>query len=451
MAEFRMPSLGADMTEGTVTRWLVKPGDTVNRGDIVVEVETDKADMEVEIFEAGVIEQLLVAQGEKVPVGTPLAIVASVGGVSPEAPPRLTPTAEVERATPALAAATTTHVSPPPLAPHPRATPTARIRARELGVDLSAVHGTGVAGAITRQDVEHAAARQSPEPPQPRVEGRRLLVSPRARVLAAERGIDLATVTGTGPGGSITAGDIERLGPPVVVAAAAPVVGTLPARPRTAGRGPIAALMERSNREIPHYYLGMDVDMSRALDWLKVENRQRPVTGRILYTALLLKATALAAHEVPEVNGYFADGAFQPSATVNLGVAISLRQGGLVAPAIVDASALSLGDLMQQLQDMVARARAGRLRASEMSSGTITVTNLGEQGVGLVYGVIYPPQVALVGFGKVTERPWAESGMLGVRPVITATLAADHRASDGHRGGKFLATMAKLLQEPEHL
>jgi pyruvate dehydrogenase E2 component (dihydrolipoamide acetyltransferase) len=209
--------------------------------------------------------------------------------------------------------------------------------------------------------------------------------------------------------------------------------------------------MERSNREIPHYYLGLDIDMTRALDWLKAENRQRPVTGRILHTALLLKATALAAHEVPEVNGYFVDGAFQPSPTVNLGVAISLRQGGLVAPAILDASAVALGDLMRQLQDLVARARAGRLRASEMSSGTITVTNLGEQGVGLVYGVIYPPQVALVGFGKVTERPWAENGMLGVRPVITSTLAADHRASDGHRGGKFLATIDKLLQEPEHL
>ncbi|MBA4181036.1 MAG: dehydrogenase [Anaerolinea sp.] len=448
MAEFLMPSLGADMTEGTVTRWLVQPGDHVDRGDIVVEVETDKADMEVEIFEAGTIEQLLVPQGEKVPVGTPLAIVATAA-----APAARVALPETSGPAPPLAEAPKP-AAPSPAAPRPRATPTARIRARELGVDLAAVHGTGVAGAITRQDVEHAALRRAPEPA-PRAEGRRLLVSPRARLLAGERGIDLATVTGSGPGGSITAGDVERVAAPTAVAApslpSGPAVEVPSGRPRAAGRGPIAALMERSNREIPHYYLGIEVDMSRALDWLKAENRKRPVPDRILASALLLKATALAAHEVPEVNGYFIDGGFQPSATVNLGVAISLRQGGLVAPAILDASAMPLGELMRRLQDLVARARAGRLRASEMSSGTITVTNLGEQGVDFVYGVIYPPQVALVGFGKVTERPWAEAGMLGVRPVITASLAADHRASDGHRGGQFLATVAKLLQEPEHL
>ena len=209
--------------------------------------------------------------------------------------------------------------------------------------------------------------------------------------------------------------------------------------------------MERSNREIPHYYLGLDIDMSRALAWLREENRRRPVTERILYSALLLKATALAAHAVPEMNGYYNEGAFEPSTAVNLGVAISLRQGGLVAPAIMDASNKPLGDLMRELADLVKRARASRLRASEMASSTLTVTNLGELGVGFVYGVIYPPQVALVGFGKVIEKPWAEGGMLGVRPVITATVAADHRVSDGHRGGIFLATVNRLLQEPEHL
>ncbi|MGE0600019.1 MAG: dihydrolipoamide acetyltransferase family protein [Dehalococcoidia bacterium] len=434
-----MPSLGADMTEGTITRWLVKPGDTVKRGDVVVEIETDKADMEVEIWDGGVVERILVPEGEKVPIGTPLAALVAAGE-----PGAAVPAPEPQPAPPA-----------PPVQPRPlahRATPTAQILAQRLGVDLSRVRGTGVDGAITRADVSRAAAPAGEAPhPAPRS----LLISPRARQLARERGIDVSAIVGTGPAGSITAADIDRAAPPQAPAperpepaAGAPAV---PQAPRIHRRGPIAALMERANREIPHYYLGIDIDLSAALEWLRNENARRPVTDRILYSALLLKATALAAHEHPQMNGYWEDGEFRPGEGVNLAVAISLRGGGLVAPAISDASALSLGDLMKQLQELVQRARAGRLRASEMSSGTITVTNLGEQGVDYVQGVIYAPQVALVGFGKVRERPWAEQGMLAVRPVVTATLAADHRASDGHRGALFLGTINKLLQEPEHL
>lgn len=440
-----MPSLGADMTEGTVTRWLVKPGDQVRRGDIVVEIETDKADMEVEIFETGTIQTILVPQGERVAVGTPLAVVATAGAAVP------TPAAAPAREAPPAPA-----VAPvlEPAAPGVRATPTAKVLARERGIDLAAIPGTGVGGVVTRADVEHAAVRQAPTPPPlPPVAApppRRLLVSPRARRIAQERGIELATVKGSGPGGSITAADLDHLAPPStpapVEAAPAPE-----AAKRAQSRRPISSLMERANREIPHYYLGVDIDMSRALAWLREENRRRTVTDRILYSALLLKATALAAHDVPEMNGYYNEGGFEPSSTVNLGVAISLRQGGLVAPAIMDASNKPLGDLMRELADLVKRARAGRLRASEMASSTLTVTNLGEQGVDFVYGVIYPPQVALVGFGKVIDKPWAENGMLGVRPVITATVAADHRVSDGHRGGIFLAIVNRLLQEPEHL
>ena len=436
-----MPSLGADMTEGTVTRWLVKPGDPVRRGDIVVEIETDKADMEVEIFATGTIEKILVPQGERVAVGTPLALVTPAGAAAatpaqPPPAPKLVPAA-----------------APPAPVAAARATPTAKVLARDLGIDLATVAGTGVGGTITRADVEHAAPKPAPAPlpaAAPLPPPRRLLVSPRARKLARERGIDLAAVRGTGPGGSITAADLDRLAPPP--AAAEPSAPPAPdAAKRAQSRKPVAALMERANREIPHYYLGVDIDMSRALAWLREENLRRPVTERILYSALLLKATALAAHEVPEVNGHYTENGFEPSATVNLGVAISLRGGGLVAPAILDASNRPLGDLMHDLSDLVKRSRAGRLRASEMASSTITVTNLGELGVDFVYGVIYPPQVALVGFGRVVEKPWAENGMLAVRPVITATLAADHRVSDGHRGGVFLATINRLLQEPEHL
>jgi pyruvate dehydrogenase E2 component (dihydrolipoamide acetyltransferase) len=216
-------------------------------------------------------------------------------------------------------------------------------------------------------------------------------------------------------------------------------------------RQAIAAAMARSKREIPHYYLATEIDMQRALKWLEAENLQRPVAERLLYAVLLLKAVALAVRDVPEMNGFWVEGRFQPSEAVHVGVAISLRQGGLIAPAIHDVASKDLGTLMRELRDLVARARGGRLRSSEVSDPTITVTNLGEQGVPTVFGIIYPPQVALVGFGKITERPWAVEGMLGVRPVVTATLAADHRASDGHRGGLFLAAIDRLLQEPEKL
>ena len=201
----------------------------------------------------------------------------------------------------------------------------------------------------------------------------------------------------------------------------------------------IAALMARSKREIPHYYLETHIDMSTALAWLEEQNLERSVKERLVPAVLMIKATALAAREVPELNGFWVDDAFQPSEGVHAGVAISLRQGGLVAPAIHDADRLSLTDLMKALGDLVKRARAGSLRSSEMSDPTITVTNLGEGGVEAVFGVIYPPQVALVGFGSVKEQR------------VMASVSGDHRVSDGHRGALFLAALARHLQEPEKL
>ena len=216
-------------------------------------------------------------------------------------------------------------------------------------------------------------------------------------------------------------------------------------------REAIGALMARSKREIPHYYLQLEIDMSRAIEWLHEANLQRPVNDRLLPSALLLSAVARAAVEMPEMNGFWTDGAFRPGPGVHLGVAVSLRGGGLIAPALHDADSKDLDQTMAGVRDLVQRARAGRLRSSEMSDPTLTVTNLGERGVDLVHGVIYPPQVALVGFGAVRERPWAADGMLGVRPTVIATLAADHRASDGHTGGRFLALIDRQLQKPETL
>src|SRR3990172_803795 len=388
-----MPSLGADMEAGTLAEWRVRPGDVVKRGDIVAVVDTEKAAIEVEIFEDGIVQAILVREGEKVPVGTVLAMIRNEGQPEQPIPPQ---EVKAEKGAPS--------------APRP------------------------------------TAAARAPQAPMAALRG--LRVSPLARRRAEELGVQLTAVTGTGEGGAITKEDVDR----AAATAARPVQAAPPAEERQAGlRRVIAAAMARSKREIPHYYLGTDIDMSQATALLAAGNLKRPVTERLLYSALLLRTVALAAREVQEMNGFWVDGSFKPGPAIHVGVAISLRQGGLVAPAIHDVDKKSLDELMRDMLDLVKRARAGVLRSSELSDPTITVTSLGEQGVQTVFGVIYPPQVALVGFGRITERPWAAAGVVGARPVISASLSADHRVSDGHRGGLFLAAIGRLLQEPEKL
>jgi pyruvate dehydrogenase E2 component (dihydrolipoamide acetyltransferase) len=266
--------------------------------------------------------------------------------------------------------------------------------------------------------------------------------------------VDPALVQGTGPGGAITLDDIQHSAQAQRQQRSA---SPAPAFTGEAGdrqarmRQTIAAAMARSKREIPHYYLSTTIDMGRAMTWLKEENLKRSVTDRLLYGILLIKAVALALRQVPELNALWKENAAVQSPDIHVGVAVSIRQGGLVAPAIHNTDKRSLGELMSSFQDVVKRARAGTLRSSELSDPTITLTSLGEQGVETVFGVIYPPQVALVGFGKVVERPWAIEGQVISRPVVTASLSADHRVTDGHRGGVFLSVIDRLLQEPEQL
>jgi len=216
-------------------------------------------------------------------------------------------------------------------------------------------------------------------------------------------------------------------------------------------RQTIAAAMTRAKREIPHYYLAHTIDMGRATTWLAEENARRPVPDRLLYGVLLIKAVALGLREVPELNARWRGDRVETSAAVHVGVAISLRGGGLVAPALHDADQRPLGELMRALRDLTQRARSGGLRSSELSDPTITVTSLGERGVESAFGIIVPPQVAIVGFGKIVPRPWVVDGVIVARPLVTATLSADHRVSDGHRGGLLLAAVERLLQRPETL
>jgi pyruvate dehydrogenase E2 component (dihydrolipoamide acetyltransferase) len=428
MAEFRMPSLGADMDAGTITHWLVHPGDAVQRGQVVAVVETDKADVEVEVFDDGIVEELLVPEGVRVDVGTPLARIGVAGAgetPSPRRARKASPRAKPARTTGAGAATRWVAPASTPGSPARPATPRRESPRRAAPSPL-----------------QRRRAAEAAEPPSPTTTpSARPRVSPRARRLASAEGVDVRDVEGTGPRGAVMGSDVERASRPPT-----------PSVDRAlAMRQAIARAMARSKREIPHYYLAHDVDFSAAQRFLGARNEAVSVTERTLPAALLLKATAVAVRRVPELNGFWVDDALRRSDAVHLGVAISLRGGGLVAPAIHDADQCTIEELMHALRDLVNRARAGSLRSSELSDPTITVTNLGEQGVQLVHGAIYPPQVALVGFGAILERPWAADGMLGVRPVVTATLAADHRASDGARGAVLLNQIAAALQEPSTL
>ena len=277
---------------------------------------------------------------------------------------------------------------------------------------------------------------------------RRLHISPVARKLADELGIDPATISGTGPGGRVTLEDVQRAAQTHAPkpAEAAPELDRA-ARMRQA----IGAAMARSKREIPHYYLSTTIDMSRAMAWLAGENLKRSIEDRLVYGVLLVKAVAMALRQFPELNGVWVEGKAIAKPEIHVGVAISLRGGGLVAPALHNTDRQSLSELMKSFRDLVQRARAGSLRSSELTDPTITVTSLGEQGVEAVFGVIYPPQVALVGFGKIVERPCVSEGQIVARPTVTATLSGDHRVSDGHRGGLFLAAVERILQEPGQL
>jgi pyruvate dehydrogenase E2 component (dihydrolipoamide acetyltransferase) len=411
MAEFTMPSLGADMTSGKLIEWLVKPGDKVKHGDSMAVVGTEKGEIEVEVFEDGVVEQLLVQEGTEVPVGMALALLRGAGEAAPAAP------------TPAPAPAPVTANGH-----RVRVSPLARKLADELGVDLQMVQGTGQNGAITRADVESAAhARETVAPP-PAVAEKPAPVPKVAPALEAKPAPVSTPPPAAKPAGVSPGSDFAA-----------------------AMRHAIALAMARSNREIPHYYLQVRIDMSKARQWLEGENQKRSVKDRVLPVVMLIKAVAKALVEVPELNGYWVDDRLQPQEGIHIGFAIALRQGGLVTPAIHDADLKSMDELMEAMRDLIMRTRAGRLRSSELTDATITLTNLGDLGVETVYGVIYPPQVALVAFGKITDQPWVENGMIGIRPVLTATLAGDHRATDGRTGAQFLDVLNRLLQEPEKL
>ncbi|WP_296702763.1 dihydrolipoamide acetyltransferase family protein, partial [Algoriphagus sp.] len=290
-------------------------------------------------------------------------------------------------------------------------------------------------------------------------EGERIKISPLARKIAEENHIEISSLTGTGPEGSIVKKDVEKAisedKKPIQAAEKETEIAkessVKPVGPASdAMRMAVAAAMSKSNREIPHYYLEKRMDMSKAMDWVKEANKERPIQKRLLPVAILIKAVAKALDEVPDLNAIWENG-LQRKNEINIGFVISLRSGGIVVPAILQTDSKTVYEIMETMNDLIPRARAFKLRSSELSQSTFTITSIGEGGADKVFGLIYPPQVGIVGFGEISEQPFAEDGMLGIRPVVDVTLAADHRATDGLIGSKFLAAINKHLQNPEEL
>lgn len=410
MAKFFMPSLGADMEAGTLLSWEKNPGETVRRGDVIAVVETQKGAIEIEVFEDGVLETYLVDIGKRVPVGTPLALIR---GSSKADSPVTQGTQAADKHLQDLE-----KHGMPEFEFVPEQQPAAPV---EILLGKSAVE----------------TCNSMP----------RIKITPAAGKLAATSGIDPRSLAGTGPQGVIVLADIAaRIQRKVESTASekpAPMAGM---------REAIACAMTRSKREIPHYYLSHTLDLSAVNTFISRVNADRPPGKRLITGALFIKALALATKKFPEFNGHFIEGSYRPASSAHVGMAINIRGGGLVAPAIHDVQDLDMENVMAAMRDLVERVRAGRFRAAELSDPTITLSSLGERGVESLYGIVYPPQVAIVGIGTPVIRPWVSvDGKIDAKPTVTITLAADHRVSDGHRGALFLKALNKLLLQPEGL
>lgn len=387
-----MPSLGADMEAATLVEWFKQPGDRIERGDVIALVETQKGAIEIEVFNHGIIGEQRVQPGRKVPVGT---VLATILGPSEEelSGPVAIPTKAVEPRPPKQLTGAGEPPASAALLPV-RITPAARRRAATLGI-LPESLAPGPDGVIGLAQVP-AGPKQASGPE----------MAPRGR------------------GAGLNLDEMRKA---------------------------IGAAMLRSHRDIPHYWVVHTIDATPLFEWLDTQNTLRPIEGRLLYIAPLMKAVALALKQVPELNGQYEEGVFRPSSAVHMGLATALRGGGLIAPAIRDTDSKSVEELMSAIAELVPRARLGRLRSSEMADGTVTLSNLGEGSADSVFPLIYPPQVAIVGTGAASLRPWAVGDAVSLRQLIQVTLAGDHRVSHGRHAAQFLAHLSELIAHPEAL
>jgi pyruvate dehydrogenase E2 component (dihydrolipoamide acetyltransferase) len=449
--EVTMPQMGADMTEGTVVRWLKKVGDTIQRGEPIAEIETDKATVELEAWESGVLQKLVVQEGETVPVGEVIAILGAEGEEIPDVERK--PAAE---------------------------TPARRGSARDAESGRVAAIEIHERAAAAAEEAEPAAARGAAPPGRadgagaPPAPGGRIRISPVARRIASESGVDVSAIRGTGPGGRILRRDVEAAlagaAQPPAREEAAEAVRPTPAapspapeprpRPAAPGAAPVQALsrmrqaiarrMAQSKREQPHYYLTLDIDMTDALAFRKQLNEAATEEQRVSINDLVVKACALALERHPKFNAEFADDGLRFHPQVNIAMGIALDEG-LIAPALLDVGHKTLGQIAREAKDLIDRAKNGRLRADEYGSGTFTITNLGAYGVETLIGIINPPQAAILGVGSVMPKAVVRDGQIVARDVMKVALSADHRVTDGAEGARFIKEIQGLLENPASL
>jgi pyruvate dehydrogenase E2 component (dihydrolipoamide acetyltransferase) len=415
-----MPALELAQETGKVLRWLKNPGDRVSKGEPIVEIETDKVTVEVEAPAAGVLGDVTAQAGDVVPVGTAIALIFAAGEIGAAAPES---EAAAVRRTGAAAA--------PSVPPAVKASPLARKLAEQHGVDIAAVKTAS--GRVEKADVlahvesrTGAAGNGAP--------ARIAAASPKARRLAAERGVDLRVVRGSGPGGAVLAGDVPAVAQP---AAAAPGVSNV--------WRIMAERMTASWTTAPHFYLVREVSVSRLATWRERANKQ---TGtRITYTDLLVRLVAAAISRDPRVNVSWKDGSIVRHADINVGLAVALDDG-LVVPVLHRADTLSLAEIAARREDLVTRAQGGKLRPADIQGGGFTISNLGMYGIDAFSAIVNPPQAAILAVGRIAERVIALDGQPAVQPTMMLTLSCDHRALDGARGAQFLGALAELVEEP---
>jgi pyruvate dehydrogenase E2 component (dihydrolipoamide acetyltransferase) len=420
--EVIMPALGMAQDEGILLRWLKKEGEMVQAGEPLMEVATDKVDVQVEAPATGMLTAVTAQEGDEIPVGQVIGLIAAEGEELPV------------RSTPAQAAAKT---DGPVASPSPESRASSPVAARiaaEHGIDLSEVPAVG--GRISKEDVEaHIRSVGS---------GARVLASPKARRLARERGIELASLAGSGPQGAVLAADV-----PLAAAEtpAAPAIREVEQQPVSRMWQIMAQRLTESWNSAPHFYLVREVDAGQLMNWRSLVAGDAADGAKITYTDLLTKLAALSLARFPRLNASWQDGAIVTNPDINIGLAIAV-EAGLLVPVVHNADRLPVEDIAVRRADLVAGANNGRLQPDDFAGGTFTISNLGMYGVDAFNAIVNPPQAAILAVARITDRVVAVDGQPAVRPMLTLTLSCDHRAVDGVMAAQFLDALAALIEEP---
>jgi pyruvate dehydrogenase E2 component (dihydrolipoamide acetyltransferase) len=454
--ELKMPALSPTMEEGTLAKWLVKEGDTVSSGDILAEIETDKATMEFEAVDEGVVSQILIAEGtDGVKVGQIIAMITSDDEpVAKAKPTPVAPVAEAVKASIVQAPVASITQPVPRVSNGARiiASPLAKKIAGERGVDLSAVMGTGPNGRIIRADVDAAPVGGASVAALGRT-----AISPLAKRIASENGVDVSQIAGTGPGGRIVKADVlgssekaAQVSAPVTPTAKTTDDQTIPHEVVKLSnmRKTIARRLTQSMQEAPHIYLGVDIRLDPLLK-LRAELNDA-LSGRgvkLSVNDMLIKALALSLIQVPKCNVSFAGDSMLQYGRADISVAVSIP-GGLITPIVADAAGKSLATIATQMNDLAARAKEGKLQLHEYQGGTASISNMGMMGIKQFTAVINPPQAMIMAIGAGEKRPYVVGDALEIATVMTATGSFDHRAIDGADGAQLMAAFKGLVEKP---